>query len=89
MSSHIVTLADLQQIKNQIVSEMGKEISNQLADLNLKPQNPMLRSSEVRKILNCFLSKLETLMRAGTLPYVKVLGTNYFNRMDVEKLFSN
>lgn len=82
-----VTLDDLQKMKNEIVEEIVMEISKQLQTINAIPQNPMLRSSEVKRLLQCSTSKLETLTRSGALPYTKVLGTLYFKKEDVEKLF--
>lgn len=91
MKNNIATLDDLQQIKNEIVEvkEVMKELSNLLAGLNLKPQNPMMRSSAVRDFLDCSQSKLESLIRCGDLIPVKIGGTNYFHRANVEQLYKS
>lgn len=46
----------------------------------------LLRTSEVKKILKLKDSSLATLRLNGTLPFVKIGGTIYFKKEDIQKL---
>ena len=79
-----ITKDDLNTIKLEIIEEL-KSV------LVLQPQtNPeFLRSSQVKKLLGCSDSKLETLRKNGTLSYTKVGGTLYYNYSEISNLFKN
>src|SRR3954464_8318441 len=74
MATNIATLDDLQRIKNEIVKDVLKEISNLISGSDLKPRKRMLKSKEVRDMCGFSQSKLENLMRTGTLPYKQIEG---------------
>ena len=79
-----ITKDDLNSLKLEIIEEL-KSV------LVLQPQTTpeFLRSSQVKKLLGCSDSKLETLRKNATLSYTKVGGTLYYNYSDISKLFKN
>ena len=64
---------------------------NQMRELLNGQSNskPYLKSKEVREILQCSNSTLQTLRANGKLPYRDVLGTKYYAYEDVMRLFQS
>lgn len=79
-----VTLADLFQFKNQIVSEIRKIISDQ-AQPKVKK---WLKSAEVKKLLDISYGTLHTLRAKGVLPYTEIGGVLYYDYDDINRLLS-
>jgi hypothetical protein len=86
MHWEIITKADLNDIKRQIVTELVEELKKMLNG-GMEPE--YLKSSDVKKKLGCSDSKLEALKRSGKLPSYKLQGTNYYKRDDINRLFEN
>ena len=79
-----ITKEDLKTLKLEIIEEVKKVFVPQIRS------NPeFLRSSQVKELLSCSDSKLETLRKNGTLSYTKIGGTIYYNNNDLSKLFHN
>jgi hypothetical protein len=79
-----LTPSDLLTFKKELLSDITLLFEKYL---NM-PKNEMIRSSTVKQMLNISDSKLERLRNSGLLPSVKILGSLYFKKADVEKLFS-
>ncbi len=79
-----ITKEDLKTIKLEIIEEVKKVFVPQI-----QPNTEFLRSSQVKKLLSCSDSKLETLRKNGALTYTKIGGTIYYNTNDLSKLFIN
>lgn len=78
-----ITKDDLTTLKKEIIEEI-KEV------LNPQSTSPeFLRSSQVKQLLGCSDSKLETLRKNGTLTYTKIGGSLYYSQKDISKLFQN
>ena len=74
---------DLSKIKIEIIQEVKKIISP------VSLENPeFLRTSQVKELLGCSESKIETLRKNGTLPFQKVGGSIYYKYSDIKKLFN-
>ena len=86
MNLEIITKADLNELKRQIVAEVVQELK---PVLNGASDKEYLKSKDVKKILGCSDSKLDSLRNNGELPFCKVQGTNYYKKEDVLKLFEN
>ncbi|MBW0160418.1 MAG: helix-turn-helix domain-containing protein [Sediminibacterium sp. Gen4] len=79
----LLTKDDLSKIKIEIIQEVKKIISP------VSLENPeFLRTSQVKELLGCSESKIETLRKNGTLPFQKVGGSIYYKYSDIKKLFN-
>lgn len=79
----LLTKDDLSKIKIEIIQEVKKIISP------VSLENPeFFRTSQVKELLGCSESKIETLRKNGTLPFQKVGGSIYYKYSDIKKLFN-
>lgn len=78
----LVTLADLDQFRNDLLKEM-KSLLNQKQSA---PQKSWLKSFEVRKLLKISSGTLQHLRDVGKLPFTRVGGIIYYEREDIEKM---
>lgn len=78
-----ITKDDLTTLKKEIIEEIKEVLNPQSAS----PE--FLRSSQVKQVLGCSDSKLETLRKNGTLTYTKIGGSLYYSQKDISKLFQN
>ena len=79
----LLTKDDLSKIKIEIIQEVKKIISP------VSLENPeFLRTSQVKELLGCSESKIETLRKNGTLPFQKVGGSIYYKYSEIKKLFN-
>lgn len=78
-----VTQTDLQNFKQEMIDELKRLINNQPQAI---PE--FLRSSQVKSLLGCSDSKLETMRKNGTISHSKVGGTIYYKSEDISKLFN-
>jgi hypothetical protein len=76
---------DLSAFKTELLNDMAALFEKYLN----APKNEMIRSNTVKQMLGCSDSKLETLRKSGKLGYTKILGTIYYNKAEVERLFLN
>jgi hypothetical protein len=72
MNIDIVTKQDLEDFKRDLLNELQKMLSPQLK------QTKWLKSAQVREILGCSASTLQTMRINGIIRYSKVLGTMYY-----------
>lgn len=77
-----VTVADLQQLKAELLREIKKLSGNQPA---LTPR-PWLKSHEVRKLLKISHGTLQHLRDSGKLKFSKVGGIFYYEVRDIEEM---
>jgi len=66
--------------------ELMTEIRSLFSAFNLPV---VLKSAEVKKILKCSDSKLDTLRKNGTLKFTYLDGTYYYKLSDVNSLFED
>ena len=78
---NIASLEDLQQMKAEIIDELGKLIQNKDT---LKPEK-WVKSKRAREILNCSPGTLQNLRQNGTLEFSKVGGTLYYSKESILK----
>jgi len=83
MKMDIITMEDLRQFKTELLQEMkgiiGQGTENQQS-------GEWLRSAQVRKMLNISAGTLQNLRINGILPFRKIGGTMYYNRVQIEKI---
>jgi hypothetical protein len=78
----LVTVTDLNEAKQQIVSEI-----KQLFENKSNPQPPTwLKSHEVKRLLQISTGKLFKLRSSGELPYTKIGRVIFYNPNDIEHM---
>ena len=90
----IINVADLRkaaalEAKNQFINEVTRDLSKSFVDGALTGGNPLLKSSQVKQILNCSESTLERLRKSGELPCIKMRGSYLYQKSEVENLLNN
>ena len=78
----IATKDELLAVKNEILSKM-----EQLLGGYTEPLPQYLKNKDVKQLLGCSDTKLDTLRRNGSSPSSKIMGTYYYKPEDVKKLF--
>ncbi|MFY0608534.1 MAG: helix-turn-helix domain-containing protein [Cyclobacteriaceae bacterium] len=84
MAATIITTEDLQQFKNELLSEI-KEILKDQAGVTTKK---WLKSMEVRKLLSISPGTLQNMRVNGTLPFTKIGGVIYYDAMDIQNMLT-
>lgn len=84
MSVEIITKQDLQAFHRQLLEDLARLIGKQQAEAPKK----VLKSAEVRRMLQVSPSTLQKLRVEGTLPSVKVGGTHYYRQEDISRLLN-
>jgi hypothetical protein len=79
MSAEIVTVEDLEKFRIRLLADLAKILEKP------KTVNPLMRSGEVRKLLNVSPGTLQKLRLKGILPYTKLDGSYRYSLPDVEK----
>ncbi|MEJ5996569.1 helix-turn-helix domain-containing protein [Pedobacter sp. Du54] len=80
----LITKDDLELFKTQLFAELQKLLPKQQAE----KQQKLLRSKDVRKLLNISSGTLQTLRINGTLPYSKIGSIPYYKLDDINKILS-
>jgi hypothetical protein len=79
----LVTLADLEKFKEQMLSEMRRL----LAGGGTQHSKQWLKSREVRKLLDVSPGKLHVMRTSRQLAFMRIGGVIYYDRADIEKMF--
>ena len=77
-----ITKSDLVSLKHEIIEEFKSLLQSQC-----QPHQEFLKSSQVKALLGCSDSKLESLRKNGGLSYTKIGGTIYYNSNDLSKQY--
>jgi len=89
MSDDVVTKEDLKQFslllldKIEILLEKSRFVKNEAND----PE--WIKSKSVRKLLDISAGSVQNLRTTQKVRFKKVLGSYYYNRKDLEKLFAD
>ncbi len=78
MSAEIVTIEDLEKFRIRLLTDLAKLMQKP------DPVEPLLRSAQVRKLLNVSPGTLQKLRVKGILPYARLDGSFRYRLMDVE-----
>ena len=78
MSAEIVTIEDLEKFRIRLLTDLAKLLQKP------DPVEPLLRSAQVRKILNVSPGTLQKLRVKGILPYTGLDGSLRYRLADVE-----
>jgi hypothetical protein len=78
----LVTLADLQEFKEDLLLSMKTIIQNN----SLQQGKRWLKSYEVKKLLNISTGTLQNLRANGSLPFSKVGGLIYYDADEINRI---
>lgn len=81
MITPILTKADLDQFKQDVINEIKSLLQN-----SKQEKARWLKNAEVKKMLKMSHSTLQSLRANGTLTYTKVGGTIYYDAEEINKL---
>ena len=82
MAANIVTLEDLQNFKQELLTEIQKLLSQR----QTTPARKWLKSHEVRRLLMLSPGTLQNLRVNGTLPFTKIGGVMFYDYDDIQKM---
>jgi len=81
MGTPIITQADLDQFKQDVINELKTLMKNTKTE-----KIKWLKNNEVKSMLKMSHSTLQTLRANGTLSYSKIGGTIYYDAEEIEKI---
>lgn len=81
-----VTKEDLRQFRLLIIGDI-RELLKERNELSKGSEEEWLRSKEIRRILNISAGTLQNLRVQQKIGFRKIMGSYYYNRTDLEKLF--
>ena len=79
MSAEIVTIEDLEEFRIRLLTDLAKLMRKP------DPVEPLLRSAQVRKLLNISSGTLQKLRVKGILRYTRLDGSFRYRLADVEQ----
>ena len=82
MAATIITPEDLQNFKQELLTEIQKL----LAQRQTTPARKWLKSNEVRRLLLLSPGTLQNLRVNGTLPFTKIGGVIFYDYDDIQKM---
>jgi hypothetical protein len=84
MAVQVVTWEDLQDFRIQLINDIKEILSHSKQSGNESIE--FLKTSQVRKLLNCSNGKIQSLRITGELTSKKVGGTLYYKQEDVKRI---
>jgi len=87
MPAQILTTDDLREFKVELIEEFRQIISS-IQESNSKPLKKLLKSSEVREMLDLSPNSLRNLRVSRVLPFTKINGTIYYDRSDIDQMIA-
>lgn len=83
-----ITTDDLEKFRVSLIEDIKNTLHTYHSENTENNENPeWLRSKMVRKILNISPGTLQNLRTSGKIRYRKVLGSYYYSKSDLLKLF--
>lgn len=83
-----ITKEDLRQFGTLMMANL-REMIHEVLPLNKNENSPQwLKSKVVRKLLDISPGSLQSLRITGKMRFKKILGSYYYNKEDIEKLFN-
>lgn len=85
-----ITSADLNDLKIEIINEFKKIVAEEIfKHSSAENEFEWLRSKSIRKIMNIAPATLQNLRISEKIRYKKVMGSYYYNKKDLSKLFES
>jgi hypothetical protein len=82
MAATIITPEDLQNFKQELLTELQQLLSQK----QTAPTRKWLKSNEVRRLLLVSPGTLQNLRVNGTLPFTKIGGVIFYDYDDIQKM---
>lgn len=82
MAATIITPEDLQNFKQELLTEIQQLLSQK----QTAPTRKWLKSNEVRRLLLVSPGTLQNLRVNGTLPFTKIGGVIFYDYDDIQKM---
>jgi hypothetical protein len=84
----IITKHDLQSFKEELMFDLDQLLEKKF---NTIPSNNFewLRSKAIRKMMDISPATLQNLRLSGKIRFKKIMGSYYYNKLDLLKLFSD
>ncbi|SEJ13934.1 hypothetical protein SAMN04488018_11377 [Myroides marinus] len=79
-----ITKEDLRLFSQTIVTELKEFFNQKSSEASLE----WVKAKVARQLLSISAASLQTLRISGKLRYRKILGSYYYNRIDIENLFN-
>ncbi|MGG5571365.1 DNA-binding protein [Myroides odoratimimus] len=79
-----ITKEDLRLFSQTIVTELKEFFNQKSSEVSLE----WVKAKVARELLSISAASLQTLRISGKLRYRKILGSYYYNRIDIENLFN-
>ena len=76
---------DLRQFRSDLIRDIQALLQKQQTSTG----KPLLKNSEVKKLLSLSESKLQRLRIGGILPSTKIGGVHYYRYADIEKMMEH
>ena len=84
MGTPIITQADLDQFKEDVINELRLLMAKEKT-----VKTKWIKNREVKKLLQISNSTLQTLRANGTLSYTKIGGILYYDAEEIEKMMED
>jgi len=85
----IITKDDLEIFGQKLVKQIELILDNKLESTESSGSFDWLRSKEIRKMMAISPATLQNLRIGGHIRYKKVMGSYYYNKADLLKLFED
>lgn len=79
-----ITKEDLRLLRQTIITELKEFINQKSNEVSLE----WVKTRVAKQLLSISAASLQTLRISGKLRYRKILGSYYYNRIDIENLFN-
>lgn len=84
-----ITKDDLRQLGLQLVNDIEKIIEEKIIKKDHNEDQEWLRSKSIRRILDISPGTLQNIRITGKIRFRKILGSYYYNRADLIKMFGD
>lgn len=84
----IITKKDLQLLRDNLTSDF-EQLLQQKFSSDITNNFDWLRSKAIRKMMDISPATLQNLRVSGKIRFKKVLGSYYYNKIDLLKLFND
>lgn len=87
--SEIVTKEDLMQFGMQIIEAVRSQLKEINRERQVIEEPEWLKSKAVRKMLDISAGSVQNLRLSNRIRFKKVLGSYYYSKTDLQKLFTD
>lgn len=82
-ADQLILKSDLEQFRRELLGDFREIIKDAIGQ---RPKKWM-KSVEVKKLLKISHGKLQTMRNTGTITYMKIGGSLYYDEDDIQKMF--